>query len=160
MRITVCEFPDDASEFVSAWERLTHVLDAEPTDLLVFPELAAAGSFWTRPKFDRLIWRDAVARHAQLPTRLRHLVARRVLGTRAVETDGQRLNESFLWTATRGLVPGRSKAWLPEEEGGWEATWFDHGAPHVELVEDDGLRFATLICTEIMVSAAPACPWP
>jgi N-carbamoylputrescine amidase len=72
----------------------------------------------------------------------------------AVEINRQRLNQSFLWTA-RGLLPGRSKAWLPEQNGGWEATWFDPAVPDVEPVDDDGLCFATLICTEIMVSAAP-----
>jgi N-carbamoylputrescine amidase len=155
MRITVCEFPDDPIAVAPAWDRLIEVLDAEPTNLLVLPELAAAGSFWTRPAFDQAIWREAVARHAQLPAQLKRLAAQRVLGTRAVEVDGRRLNESFLWTAARGLIPGRAKAWLPEQEGGREATWFDHGAPDVELVEDDGLCLATLICTEIMVSAAP-----
>jgi len=143
VRITVCELPDDVSALEPAWDRLARALDAAPTNLLVLPELAGAGSFWTRPEFDQAIWREAVARHAQLPARLKSLAASRVLGTRAVETDGRRLNESFLWTAAHGLQPGRAKAWLPEQEEGWEATWFDRGPPTVEPVEDDGLRFAT-----------------
>jgi N-carbamoylputrescine amidase len=155
MRLTVCEFPDDALAFESTWDYLKCALDAESTDLLVLPELAGTEGFWTKPIFDPAVWRNAVALHARLPAQLQLLSARRVLGTRAVETNRRRLNESFLWTAARGLQTGRSKAWLPEQEGGWEATWFDHDAPKIVPVDDDGLRFATLICTEIMVSAAP-----
>jgi N-carbamoylputrescine amidase len=155
MKITVCEFPDEAAAFEPAWDRLRETLEAEPTDFLLLPELAAAESFWRSPRFDLAIWHQTVAKHAQLATQLERLSARRIVGTRAVEINQRRLNESFLWTATRDLVSGRSKAWLPEQEGGWEATWFDGDAPNVEPVDDDGLRFATLICTEIMVSAAP-----
>jgi N-carbamoylputrescine amidase len=155
MKITVCDFPDAAAEAGSAWDHLAGVLAAAPTDLLVLPELADADSFWTSPDFDEAIWREAVARHARLPEQLQRLAARRVLGSRAVEVNGQRLNESFLWTADRGLVPGRPKAWLPQQNKGWEETWFDHGPPVVDPVEDDGLRFAMLICTEIIVSPAP-----
>jgi N-carbamoylputrescine amidase len=154
MRITVCEFPDDAAAFDGAWDRLKQELDVKPTDLLVLPELAAAGSFWTSPTFDAAVWRAMVANHAQLPAQLQRLAAQRILGTRAIEINRRRPNQSFLWTA-RGMQPGRSNAWLPEQDGGWEATWFDSAAPEIEPVEDDGLCFATLICTEIMVSAAP-----
>jgi len=155
MKVTVCEFPDDTAAIATAWDHLATTLAAAPTDLLVLPELVATASFWTQPDFDAAVWSDAVARHAALPAQFARLAARRVLGTRAVESGGQRLNESFLWTAARGLVPGRSKAWLPQMAGGWEATWFDRAAPVVDVVQDDGLRFATLICTEIQVSAAP-----
>ena len=155
MKITVCEFPDDAGAAGAAWDRLAQVLAAAPTDLLVLPELADGDSFWESPDFDEAIWHRAVDRHALLPEQLRRLAARRVLGTRAVERDGQRLNETFLWTPERGLVPGRTKAWLPQQHKGWEETWFDHGPPVVEPVDDDGLRFAMLVCTELIVSGAP-----
>lgn len=154
MKITVCEFPDDVAEADRAWDQLARALE-EPTDLLVLPELAAAGSFWTQPTFDQAVWDEAVARHALLPAQLRRLAARRVLGTRAVDREGRRLNESFLWTPARGLAAGRTKAWLPQQENGWEATWFDHGPPIVGPVDDDGLRFAMLICTEVIISRAP-----
>jgi N-carbamoylputrescine amidase len=49
---------------------------------------------------------------------------------------------------------GRPKAWLPQEEGGWEATWFDRGPQDVRAVRDEELCFAELVCTELMVSTA------
>lgn len=85
MKITVCEFPDDVAEVDRAWDHLARVLEAEPTDLLVLPELAAAGGFWTEPTFDQAVWDEAVARHALLASQLQRLAAGRVLGTRAVD---------------------------------------------------------------------------
>lgn len=155
MKITVCEFPDDTAAMAPAWDHLATTLAAAPTDLLVLPELVASGSFWAQPVFDAAVWRDAVARHEDMSKQFERLAARRILGTRAIETGGQRLNESFLWTPARGMAPGRAKAWLPQQEGGWEATWFDRAPPVVDVVDDNGLRFAMLICSEVQVSPAP-----
>jgi len=155
LKITVCELPDAIEAAGAAWDELEHHLQDHATDLLVLPELPAVGSFWTQREFDLAVWEDAVARHAALASHLERLDAKRIIGTRAVQSDGQRLNESFLWTKQRGLVPGRAKAWLPNEEEGWEAAWFDRGNQKIDPVIDDGLRFATLICTELLVSPAP-----
>jgi N-carbamoylputrescine amidase len=76
------------------------------------------------------------------------------VGTRAVAEGARRWNETFLWTAERGLVRGRAKALLPQQEGGWEETWFDRGSQHAVPVRDDTLCFSELVCTELMVSTA------
>ncbi|RKP52752.1 carbon-nitrogen hydrolase family protein [Trinickia fusca] len=157
MKLTVCELPDDPAAMDAAWDHLERTLKAEPTDVLVLPEFAGVSSFWTRPTFDAHVWREAVALQAQLPERFARLAARRVLGSRVVEVDGRRLNQSFLWTPTEGFQAGRAKAWLPQEEGAWEETWFDRGEPLIEPTVHEGLSFATLMCTEVVVSHAP---WP
>lgn len=152
-RISTCEFPDRADAAEPAWRRLQDELSDKPVDLLVLPELAGVDSFWARPRFDEA-WREAVAIHANLSGELSRLKARRILGTRAVDADGRRWNETFLWKPEAGLLRGRPKAWLPEQEGGWEATWFDRGPQNVLTMRDDELCYAELVCTEIMVSAA------
>jgi N-carbamoylputrescine amidase len=76
------------------------------------------------------------------------------VGTRAVAEGAKRWNETFLWTPERGLVRGRAKALLPQQQGGWEETWFDRGARHAEPVRDGALCFSELVCTELMVSTA------
>lgn len=157
MKLTVCELPDNPAAMDAAWDHLEYTLKAEPTDVLVLPEFAGVGSFWTRPVFDTPAWREAIAIQEQLPEHLARLAARRILGSRIVEVDGRRLNQSFLWTPSEGLQPGRAKAWMPQEEGAWEETWFDRGDPLVEPTVHKGLSFATLMCTEVLVSQAP---WP
>jgi len=153
-RIATCEFPDRADEARAMWNRLASELARAPADLLVLPELAGVDSFWTSPVFKEDAWRRSVAIHATIGDELKRLAAKRVVGTRAVEVDGRRWNETFLWKAETGLMRGRPKAWLPQQEEGWEATWFDRGPQNVLPVRDGELCFAELVCTEIMVSTA------
>jgi N-carbamoylputrescine amidase len=154
VKITICEHPDSTAESAAAWAGLRIILDSASTDLLVLPELAGIGSFWTIPKFDMPTWQDSVSRQRKVDAAVASLNARRVVGSRAVDQDGLRLNQAFLWTPHDGLVPGRSKAWFPEQEDAWEATWFHPGRKDIGTVEDRQLSFATLLCTEIMVSGA------
>ncbi|MBR0866520.1 N-carbamoylputrescine amidase [Bradyrhizobium diazoefficiens] len=153
-RVATCEFPDRTDEVSAMWRRLERELAKAPVDLLVLPELAGVDSFWGSPVFSEVVWRQAVTTHAKISDELKRLTAKRALGTRAVEVDTRRWNETFLWKPESGLVRGRPKAWLPQQEGGWEATWFDRGPQNVLPVRDDELCFAELVCTEIMVSTA------
>jgi N-carbamoylputrescine amidase len=157
MKAMVCELPDDDGDtFDAAWEELVRRLAAQPVDLLVLPELAGAASFWRRPAFDGAVWRRALERQARLVAQqLPRLAARQVVGTVAEQHDARRLNRTFLWTAEQRLVRGRAKAWLPQEEDGWEASWFHRGDPQVRVTGAPGLRLATLVCTEVITSGAP-----
>lgn len=153
-RIATCEFPDRAADAKSMWRFLEDGLAGTPVDLLVLPELAGVDSFWESPDFDDATWRRAVAIHATMAEELKHIAARRIMGTRAVDVDGLRWNESFLWKPKVGLVRGRPKAWLPQQEGGWEASWFDRGPQNILPQRDGELCFSELVCTEIIVSTA------
>lgn len=152
--ISTCEFPDRADLAAAMWRRLAAELDKRPVDLLVLPELAGVDSFWSNPVFDESVWRRATATHATLDEHLRRIAARRILGTRAVAEGDRRWNETFLWTPERGLVRGRAKALLPQQEGGWEETWFDRGSLPAQPLRDGALCFSELVCTELMVSTA------
>lgn len=152
--ISTCEFPDHADLAGEMWQRLAVELNRKPVDLLVLPELAGVDSFWSSPIFDEAVWRRAVAMHEMLDQHLRPMAAKRIVGTRAVAEGARRWNETFLWTPERGLVRGRAKALLPQQEGGWEETWFDRGSQHANPVRDGGLCYSELICTELMVSTA------
>lgn len=155
MKTGVCELPDDPAAFRAAWDDLAARLADTPVDLLVLPEMAGVESFWQLPRFEPEAWRRALDQQAVLLDRLPQLAARRIVGTLVEDRDGTRLNRVFVHTRDGGLVRGRAKCWLPEEEGGWEATWFRRGPPQVPVDTVDGLRLATLVCTELMVSGAP-----
>jgi N-carbamoylputrescine amidase len=43
---------------------------------------------------------------------------------------------------------------LPQQEGGWEETWFDRGLQHAQPVHDGAFCYSELVCTELMVSTA------
>lgn len=154
MKIAVCEVPDEAMPS-AAWDRLLSILAGTASDLLVLPELAGTRAFWVDPQFDPAVWREAIQQTAVVVDAVKGFGARRVIGSRAVEKDGRRLNESYLWTADSGFVAGRSKAWFPQMKGAWEATWFHGGSKEVAPVQDEGLSVATLLCTEVIVSETP-----
>jgi N-carbamoylputrescine amidase len=152
--IATCDFPDRADQAAEMWQRLAVELARSPVDLLVLPELAGVDSFWSSPSFDDAVWRQAVATHATLEEYLRPIAAKRIIGTRAIAESGKRWNETFLWTSERGMVRGRAKALLPQQEGGWEETWFDRGSRYPEAVRDGDFCFSEMVCTELMVSTA------
>jgi N-carbamoylputrescine amidase len=152
--VATCDFPDRTDQADAMWQRLAAEFDKSPVDLLVLPELAGVDSFWTSPTFDEAVWRQAVAIHATIEQHLQSIAAKRIVGTRAVADGGKRWNETFLWTPERGLVRGRAKALLPQQEGGWEETWFDRGMRYPEAVHDGELCFSEMVCTELMVSTA------
>ena len=118
------------------------------------PNSPASNSFWSNPVFDDAVWRQAAATHEALEQQLRPIAAERIVGTRAVAEGAKRWNETFLWTPERGLVRGRAKALLPQQEGGWEETWFDRGSQYPEAVRDGEFCFSEMVCTELMVSTA------
>ncbi len=152
MKITVADFPNDAPGIAEQWERLAAFLAFAPTDVLVLPEMVAAPGFWVSPKFDETVWRAAVGAHEAMGAHLEKLKAKYILTTRPVERGGKRLNETFVWARRQAARGQRAKAWLPQQEGGWEATWFDRGELNVKMREQGELRFAFLICSELMVS--------
>lgn len=155
MKITVCEVPDRAMPD-GEWAALLAALTATPTDILVLPELAGTRAFWVDPQFDRATWHEAIEQTGALAEAAKGFAARCVLGSRAIARDGKRLNETYIRTADGRLRSGRSKAWFPEMEGAWEATWFDAGSNDKTIapVRQDGLSVATLLCTEVIVSGA------
>lgn len=115
-RVATCEFPDRADAATAMWRRLEAELAGTPVDLLVLPELAGVDSFWVSPDFDDAVWRQAVSIHATISEELERIAANRIVGTRALEVDRRRWNETFLWKSESGLARGRPKAWLPEQE--------------------------------------------
>lgn len=154
LRVATCDFPDRAEAAGMMWRRLEDAFVNKPVDLLVLPELAGVDSFWASPDFNEATWREAVAVHATLSEELKHMPAKRILGTRAVQRGLVRWNETFLWKPGAGLQQGRAKGWLPQQQGGWEETWFDRGSQNVGPVRDGELCFAELVCSEIMVCTA------
>jgi N-carbamoylputrescine amidase len=149
MRATVCELPHDAQDLPTAWSALCAHCTAARTEWLVLPEFAWVPPLWTEPSFDARAWSDAVELSAHWLQRLSELGAQVVVGARPVTRNGQPFNEGFVWSTTSGAQPLRSKYWLPEEPGGWEARWFTRGDPDFPAFETAGMRWGLSICTEI-----------
>ena len=79
----------------------------------------------------------------------RELTAAHVVGTRPITIDGRRFNQGYLASAADGVVPLRSKFFLPNEPGGWEARWFDRGDAGFPAFHAGALSFGLNVCSEL-----------
>jgi len=148
MRVTVCELPHETEALREAWAALCAHTVARSPQLVLLPELAASEPAWESDRFDAVRWSEMEARGAELLRRLPDLRAEYVVGTRPVRAGGRRLNQGYLWSAA-GVQPLRGKYFLPEEPGGWEATWFQRGDPEFPAFRAGAASFGLNICTEL-----------
>lgn len=158
MRITVCEIRgDNPASAQDDWTRLCQHTTQHQPDLVVLPEFAFLPAVWEQARFDQAIWDDAVAQAEQWVKRFGELNCAWVLGAFPVSRSGRPLNQGFLWHREQGLVPLRCKAYLPNEAGGWEATWFDRGEAVFPAYEAGELVFGLNICTELWALDSVCC---
>jgi N-carbamoylputrescine amidase len=149
MKVTVCELNDSPGEFAEDWKKLASHVKEWRSDLILLPEMTFYPWFaWKKP-FDPAVWEEAVSAHKNIEGSFVELASAAVLGSRPVNKAGRRLNEGFVWTAESGYCAVHDKYYLPDEEGFWEASWYDRGDGIFDpvFVREAGVGFA--ICTEI-----------
>jgi len=149
MRVTVCELPHEAAALAASWAALREHVRAQASDLVLLPEFAMLEPVWESEIFDAARWSAIEAQSESRVGRLPELGAEHVVGTRPARRNGRRLNEGYLWSAAAGLRPLRSKYFLPEQPGSWEATWFERGDPRFPVFQAGTVSFGLNICTEL-----------
>jgi N-carbamoylputrescine amidase len=149
MRVTVCELPHETAALAAAWDALREHTASHASQLVLLPELAGVEPVWARDRFDAMRWDAAEAAGETCLRLLPSLRADRVLGTRPVRIGQRRLIQAYLWSAAEGARPLRSKYFLPQETGTWEATWFDRGDPAFPVFRAGPASFGLNICTEL-----------
>ncbi|HNE88475.1 MAG: carbon-nitrogen hydrolase family protein [Candidatus Nanopelagicales bacterium] len=130
----------DCSDPDTTWHTVTQIPEV---DLVVLPELAFMPWLCATREVDPVAWaRAAEEQHLE---RLADIPARVVVGTRA----NGRLNEAFAFTADTGLQVLHQKTYLPDEEGFWEASWYDRGPVSFQVIDTPAGRVGTSVCTEM-----------
>ena len=149
MRVTVCELPHDPMALAGAWAGLRRHAIQRRSDLVLLPEFAWVPPLWETETFDEDRWVAAEALTEHWLKRLPELETEFVVGTRPARIDGRPFNQGYLWSAATGVVPLRSKFFMPESPGGWESHWFDRGDPGFPTFRAGALSFGLNICTEL-----------
>lgn len=149
MRATVCELPCQPALLEPAWGALCAHVRSERSELVLLPEFACVEPVWESTPFEPARWAAAVALSDAWTARLHELGAARVVGARPVTMDGRHYNEGFAWSDEAGYQPLRRKFHLPDEPGGWEATWFERGDAEFARFTAGPLGFGLSICTEL-----------
>jgi N-carbamoylputrescine amidase len=92
---------------------------------------------------------SAVVEHESWREALAELEAGVVCGTQPVIEAGANLNEAYVWTVDRGCQPAHYKYYLPDEEGFWEARWYQRGPKRFDPADARAVRVGFLVCTEM-----------
>lgn len=130
----------DCSDPDTTWHTVTQIPEV---DLVVLPELAFMPWLCATQEVDPVAWaRAAEEQHLE---RLADIPASVVVGTRA----NGRFNEAFTFTADTGLQVLHQKTYLPDEEGFWEASWYDRGPVSFQVIDTPAGRVGTSVCTEM-----------
>lgn len=149
MRVTVCELRDDPATLEEDWRQLVAHVAAERSDLVILPEMPFAPWFATGPAFEAATWEAAVAAHESWITRIAELAPARVIASRPVGRSDGRRNEGFVAAHDTGYSPVRDKYYLPDEEGFWEARWYERGDGAFPRTQAGPATVGLLICTEL-----------
>ena len=112
---------------------------------MLLPEMPFSPWIAAAKPFDLQKWESSVSEHERWVGRLGELAPASVLGSRTVV---QRRNEGFVWDS-QGYRGVHDKYYLPEEEGFWEATWYERGEPDFTAAETKSIKVGFAICTEI-----------
>ncbi len=150
MKVGVCEMTPELAAGSSEWDALRRALDSEKPDLFVLNEMPFGEWVAGAPAFDAEAWKRACDAHQEGVRRLEELGCPVVASSRARELDGRRVNEAFLWTASDGASGVHTKQFLPDEEGYYEARWFEAGERHFRVATAGDARVGFLVCTEVM----------
>ena len=150
MKVGVCELEPELTAGSSAWRALADRVSAEKPDLLLLNEMPFGPWIAAGERPDPAAFEESCRLHAQGLAHLEELGAAVVLGTRPLERGGRRVNDAFVWTRATGLRSIHSKQYFPDEEGYYEARWFQAGERHFNVTEAGPARAGFLICTEVM----------
>lgn len=149
MRVTVCELQNTREGLEQGWQALIKHLQREHSDLLVLPEMPFFPWVARSNQIDPKVWEMAVKAHEEWMARFSELPVSAIVGTRPVIWNSKRLNEAFLWQRDSGYETVHHKYYLPDEEGFWEATWYERGDYDFMVVECGAAKIGFLICTEL-----------
>jgi N-carbamoylputrescine amidase len=149
MRVTICELSDDEQDLERGWTQLLDHVRTYRSEFVLLPEMPFYPWVATRPEVDDATWRAAAEAHDAWLSRFPELDGATVAGTRPVVRDGRRLNEGFVWSLETGYRAVHDKVFLPDEEGFWEASWYEPGPENFRVVDVGGICVGFLICTEL-----------
>ena len=149
MKITVCELRNEINTLEQEWQELVDHVKSEGSDLVLLPEMPFYPWVAQTNQVDVEVWQASVKMHDRWMLRLTELTPAIVMSSRPVITEGKHLNEAFVWDKDTGYKPVHHKYYLPDEEGWWEASWYERGEKDFSVIQTRQGRIGFLICTEL-----------
>ena len=150
MRVSVLQLPDGLEAGAEALTALAPVLADERSDAVLLNEMPFGPWLASVPHVLRAAGEASARQHAAgFAAIVRDWPGIEVFATRPVLRDGVLENQAIV-LGDGGTRPMHVKTKLPEEPGWHERSWFRPGRRPPGVFENNGLRMATLICSELM----------
>jgi N-carbamoylputrescine amidase len=149
MKITVCEFINEVNALEAEWQKLVDHVNEEGSEMVLLPEMPFSPWVARTNHVEAEVWRASLEMHDSWMLRMRELTPAMVMGSRPVIRKGRCLNEGFVWDEVTGYKAVHHKYYLPNEEGWWEASWYERGAKDFTVLQSRRGRIGFLICTEL-----------
>jgi len=150
MKVCVCQLDNRPQALETRLDALAAHLRTSGAEFLLLPEMCFYDWLAADPEPDRGRWLAAVEAHARRLLELDRLGARAIVGTRPVIDDGGEFrNQAYLWTPEPRVLPVHEKYYLPDEEGYWEASWYQRGELTFESCQALDMNIGVQICTEM-----------
>jgi N-carbamoylputrescine amidase len=150
LRVAVCEAPVDMLPGSERWRDLAQKAREARAGIILLNEMPFGPWLAHGEMADATLVRHSCRIHKLGEKHLQALGAPVVFGTRPIKRAGRLVNEAFIWNKTAGLTGVHTKQYFPNEEGFYEARWFEAGARHFRVVRAGALSVGFLICTEVM----------
>ncbi|MBT3187854.1 MAG: carbon-nitrogen hydrolase family protein [Anaerolineae bacterium] len=149
MKVTVCELRNEPEYLEQDWQELAAHVKSESSDLVLLPEMPFYPWIARGNQVDDDVWKASVEAHDRWITRLTELESTLVISTRPVVQKQKKFNEGFIWDSTNGYQGVHRKYYLPDDEGWWEASWYDRGDGVFSVIQSQKGTIGFLICTEL-----------
>ena len=149
MKVTVCELSDRPEDLVEDWKQLAAVVKRDGSDLVLLPEMPFGPWLFGTDSVNEATWNHAVEAHRYWPKHLEALGSAMVLTTLPVNLENRKLNQAAILEAGKPWQGDHCKAYLPDEPGFWEASWYDRAPPRFQSTQLGSLSLGFLICTEL-----------
>lgn len=149
MKVTVCQLRNDPNGLEADWHDLLAHVQQQKSELVLLPEMPfSPWPFWEVP-FTANKWHQAVAAHEAWTIRMSEMAPAAVVATRPLNVGQHRYNQAFSWDPKQGQRELHIKAYLPDETGFWEASWYERGGGRFRPATIGALQVGVLICTEL-----------
>ena len=150
MKVTVCQLDNRPGRLEPMLDNLAAHIARQRSEFLLLPEMCFHEWLAADNNPDRASWLTAVKSHASAILELDRLGVKAAIGTRPVINDiGSFRNQAYLWTTEPRVLPVHEKYYLPDEDGYWEASWYDRGELRFDLCHALDTPIGVQICTEM-----------
>ena len=149
IRVTICELRDESAAIEQDIEQLLAHVKKEKSDIVLLPEMALSSWFAWKKGFESCVWEDAVRDHNRILDSIGRVAPAIALGSRPVNSGGRRFNEAFVLESAAAYRAAHHKYYLPNENGYWEANWYDRGSGEFEPVKTRVGLIGFSICSDM-----------